>query len=708
MQAQVSGPTFTFNSVNFTAPAAGSFRVGLFNERDPRLGGEVGSDVNRDGNPAGSSGMFAVLWNTTSNNVYVDTNQNRAFADELAMTDYKVRYDVGYFGTDNPALRSASGCRSSSRPTARPSSSTSASCPAQHGSHVAGIVAANEMFGGEMSGEAPGAKFVSVRACLFIAGCTAHALLEGHDLRRQAGQRRRDQHVDRRVAALNDGNNSRCAVYNRLIEQSNVQMFISAGNNGAGLNTVGDPSVCGKVVSVGAYITRGDVESNYGSTGPAAENLHPFSSRGPTEAGGFKPTVVAPGCRGVDHAHVAAGRTGGRHVRAATGLLDAQRHVDGVAASSWRGGVAHQRGASRPACRSSPTQLRQALRSSARFVPGYGAYEQGNGLINVGAAWELLETNNVKTVDITSSVEVHTADQPVPRDAERRCRGSTTARAWSSGRPTPAVHVHSDVRRWVARRPTTCRGSATTARSPRPGQRLAAEERADHARRARCTRRRSGVHSAILNLDDPSTAGIDYQTLNTVVVAEQFTAENNYSVDEDRHGRAAMRSLHYFVYVPPGTPAFKVDLERSRPRAGNRPSRASCASIRSASTSIPTRASTATRRQSSAAAQVARSAARRRSRRPGVWEVTVEARRTSDAADAPFTLTMSILGATVSPNPDVIASATIGTPIARSRTRLTNLFGAFTGREASARRSAARESRRRRSPTSSSSSIRST
>jgi hypothetical protein len=42
-------------------------------------------------------------------------------------------------------------------------------------------------------------------------------------------------------------------------------------------------------------------------------------------------------------------------------------------------------------------------------------------------------------------------------------------------------------------------------------------------------------------------------------------------------------------------------------------------------------------------------------------------------------LTASILGATVSPNPDIIASATIGVPIARSY-GITNLFGAFTGR----------------------------
>src|SRR5262245_27116325 len=67
MQNQVSGASFSFQSVAYAAPTAGSYRIGLFNERDPRLGGEVGSDVNRDGNPAGSSGIFAVLWDASTN-----------------------------------------------------------------------------------------------------------------------------------------------------------------------------------------------------------------------------------------------------------------------------------------------------------------------------------------------------------------------------------------------------------------------------------------------------------------------------------------------------------------------------------------------------------------------------------------------------------------------------------------------------------------
>jgi hypothetical protein len=46
-----------------------------------------------------------------------------------------------------------------------------------------------------------------------------------------------------------------------------------------------------------------------------------------------------------------------------------------------------------------PAQLRQALNSSTRYLSGrYQAYEQGNGLLDVGAAWDLLRTK-IKTVN---------------------------------------------------------------------------------------------------------------------------------------------------------------------------------------------------------------------------------------------------------------------------------------------------------------------
>ncbi|MDQ3578860.1 MAG: serine protease, partial [Actinomycetota bacterium] len=78
----VNGPTFSSGGVSYTAPA-GAFRFGVFDERSPRLGGEVGSDVNRDGNPEGSSGLFGVLWDGATT-VWVDVDQDRDFTDEPA------------------------------------------------------------------------------------------------------------------------------------------------------------------------------------------------------------------------------------------------------------------------------------------------------------------------------------------------------------------------------------------------------------------------------------------------------------------------------------------------------------------------------------------------------------------------------------------------------------------------------------------------
>ena len=41
-----------------------------------------------------------MLWDANKNLVWVDTNQNNSFADQTAMTDYRVNYDVGFFGVD--------------------------------------------------------------------------------------------------------------------------------------------------------------------------------------------------------------------------------------------------------------------------------------------------------------------------------------------------------------------------------------------------------------------------------------------------------------------------------------------------------------------------------------------------------------------------------------------------------------------------------
>lgn len=670
MSAQVSGATFTFNGATYTAPVAGSYRIGLFNERDARLGGEVGTDVNRDGNPAGSSGLFAVLWNTNTNQVWVDTNQNRNFADDAAMTDYKVNRDVGFFGTDNPATAVAERMPFVVQTNGQLKVVNIGIVSGAHGSHVAGIASGNSLFGGEMSGNAPGAQIVSVRACLFVAGCTSHALLEGMIY---AAKQSNVDVINMSIGGLpglNDGNNARAVLYDRLIEQYNVQMFFSAGNSGPGMNTIGDPAVATKVVGVGAYITDDTYLADYGAQLYEDDNLHYFSSRGPREDGGFKPEIVAPGAaistipRWQPQGCLAQTCPIGYALMNGTSMAAPQ--ATGAAAllisAAEQAGAQHQ-----------PAQLRQAIRSSTRYLTGrYQAYEQGNGLLNVGAAWELLRTN-ISTVGISSAVEVNTvlsdflATPGVGvgiNDREGVAAGDSYTRAYTFTRTSGPGGTVTYNLSWVDND-----GTFTAPAS------VALPKNTPVTVNVGVNPSTSGSHSAILNLDDPATAGVEYQTMNTVIAAEEFEAADNFAVSHSGSlGPGQFET--FFFHVPEGTPAFKVDLAGGG-AAGNGAIRflrwhpwglgIDSNAVSNCYNGAPGGCSTGSPTSRSVADPD-----------PGVWEVTVDARRNSDAVSAPFTLTASILGVAVTPDPDIVASATIGTPVARSYD-VENLLGQFSG-----------------------------
>ena len=674
MASQVSGATFSFGdpALTYTAPAAGSYRIALFNERDSRLGGEVGSDVNRDGNPAGSSGIFAVLWQPSTNRVWVDTNQNRTFADDMAMTDYKVNFDVNYFGTDNPATAVAERMPFTVQTDGQRKVVNIGIVSGLHGSHVAGIAAGNQLFGGAMSGAAPGAKLVSVRACLFIAGCTSTALIEGMIyVAKQSNVDVINMSIGG-LPALNDGNNTRAALYNRLIETYNVQIVLSAGNSGPGMNTIGDPAVASLALAAGSYITDDTYLAGYGADVAQAENLHLFSSRGPAEHGGFKPDIVAPGAAISSQPMWQAGGPvpGTYALPPGYGL----QNGTSMAAPQTAGGIALLISAAKQAgVQSQPAQLRAALKSTARFIHDYQAYEQGNGLIDIIAAWDLLKTN-LKTVTITSAVPVNTILSgflATPGigvgiyDREGVAAGDSYTRTYTFTRTDGPGGTKTYDLTWVGNDGTF--SSAGSIALPKGVAKTLAVSLAPAT---------SGPHSAILNLDDPTTPGIEYQTMNTVIAADRFTAGNNYSVTKTG-SLGPQQKVSYFFHVPAGTPAFKVDL------AGGGPAGAGAIRfLRWHPYGLGIDSNAVSNCYNGAPGGCTTGSATSRTTtnpQAGVWEVTVDARRNSDADPAPFTLTASILGASVSPNPDTIAAATIGVPIARSYT-LTNLYGAFTGR----------------------------
>ncbi|MCW2607038.1 MAG: Outer rane stress sensor protease DegS, partial [Frankiales bacterium] len=320
-----------------------------------------------------------------------------------------------------------------------------------------------------------------------------------------------------------------------------------------------------------------------------------------------------------------------------------------------------------------PAQLRQALTSSAEQIPAYGSYEQGAGLIDAERAWQLLR-QNAKPVDITSSVPVHTllsgflATPGIGvgiHDREGVVLGQRETRTYTLTRTSGAGGTVTYAARFV--------GNDGTFDAP-TSVALPLGKATPFTVTYRATT--SGAHSAVLQLNDPATPGVDKQLLNTVVAADRFTAANGYSVTKTGTIGRNQTTSHFFA-VPAGAPAFKVDMTAGGP-AGSGQVR--FLRFHPYGVGLDSNA-TSNCYNPSAGSCVGGTPASRVLANPqaGVWEVTVEARRTSDVASAPYSLTASVLGATVSPDPDVIASATIGAPVNRSYT-LTNLFGEFTGR----------------------------
>ena len=262
----VNGPTFTVGANTYTAPAgttgSAPLRSAVFAPSDSA------GDVNRDGD---TTDRWGVLYDPATHDIRVDTNANLDFTDDLAMQPYGSSFQIGHFGTDNPATDVAEqvpftveleGQRAG--PTGGPTTSSASTSPRPSTAPTSPASPPPRPLrrGDERRGSG---RQAGRRPRLLSDSCSNAALTDG------LVELVTNRHVDvvnisiGGLPALNDGNNARVELYNRLIHDYGVQIVLSAGNSGPGINTIGDPGLADRPSRSAASVTKETWPSNYNS-----------------------------------------------------------------------------------------------------------------------------------------------------------------------------------------------------------------------------------------------------------------------------------------------------------------------------------------------------------------------------------------------------------------------------------------------------------
>lgn len=546
-EVRAEGGVLVHKDNRFAVPADGVYRIGVIDER---MNGNARGDLDLDGNPPGSNGLFTVVWNEKAGTVRVDTNQNHTFTDEKALTDYATSGDIGLFGKDSKTIGFAV--------QTDPAHQALFIFPGMsfHGTIVSGAAFGKGFFGGSLNGVAPEAQIVSVP---FLG--VAHSLIESMIVAVKHPQVDIVSIQAFYYMPMNDGNSTLANVSDRLIDKFKKPIFAAASNGAEAINGVHEGAASQKMITVGSYINKETSRVNYGVATTHRDNIDVVSSRGPTETGAVKPDILAPTMSLTTSPRFLSSTTYN-----STYALPAGYSVTGgtstatpmaAAGAALLISAAKQRGIPYEADR-----LRWAMTSTARYLPEYAAYDQGPGLFNVGAAWEALKRANshvviesrapVNTVLSKFFKEPHTGSGIYEREGWKLGHEGkrTVTFTRTTGSKTPTTYSL----RWVGNDGTFSSPSNVTLPLGRPVD-----------LEIRIKAKSLGVHSAVLNLDEIEGLKAVHQLQATIIAAEEFTPANNFKI---KHTATLewMRGRSYFFYVPPDTPSLNVQMTIS---AGN-------------------------------------------------------------------------------------------------------------------------------------------
>ena len=559
---EASGGTFTYRDSTYTAPRDGVFRIALFDESKADSAGVFGFqgldlDVNRDGNPEGSSHFFAVLWDESTGDVWVDTDQDFDLTDESTLGEYDERGEFGVFGTDDPDTPVRESVGFGVQIDADKERVALNLGIARHGTLVVGASVGSRGENGRFDGVAPGARLAAVGEGGSAYGQTEATIVAAAHPSVDVIYFEQSSNITHNYL-LRDGRLVPSVIADRLVERYGSSI-LSPTHNFPVLGAIDDIVMGRGVIGVGGHEGKDNFFMNHGVRVEHDDLLLITGGYGPMGDGTLKPDIISPS----NYVSTSQGFVDGRAIPGLFELPPGYTIAGGTstATPTASGAVALLISAARQSgMEVDPYTIKYAVQRGARYVPNIAAYKQGNGVISVAGAWAILQELHAggMTVDIESRSSIVTPYShmlPTPhegfglyersgwKDGVRRERTVTLTR--TSG---PSGPMTFDVS-WEGNDHGTFSSPLTvTLPLGTPVDFPVTATPAGH-----------GVHTAHLTLDHDDITGYAHRMLAAIVAPHPLNAAGDYTVRKEVEvPRPGMQS--HFFDVPDGVTALKVEV----------------------------------------------------------------------------------------------------------------------------------------------------